>query len=215
MKRILTAFLSLVITLGAFNLVLAQPFEGYIEFRKTNLVESTYYKYSVKGNKVRVDEFENPNDKKPLATLLVDLDKKEMFALSHERNLYMKREYKAHDPKDPANEVSKTTNFKDILGKRCEQWRVRNEDKKTDIIYWVTPGNYKFFPQLLEVMGRKDNLATFYQQMDGIEGVFPMNATEYDLVRNVKGKLEVVNIQTQEMEGSQFELPPSYLEVHN
>ncbi len=216
MKRILTATLGLALVLGTFGLAKAQKsFEGYIEFRKTNLVESTYYKYSVKGNKVRVDEYESPKDEKPLATLLVDLDKKEMLALSHERNLYMKREYKAYDPSDPDSEITKTSNFKNVLGKRCEQWRVRNEKKKTDVIYWVTPGDYNFFPQLLEVMGRKDNFATFYQQLDDIEGVFPMSATEYDLVRNVKGKLEVVNIQSQEMDASQFELPSTYLEVHN
>lgn len=216
MKRILTATLGLMLTFGTFSLAMAQKsFEGYIEFRKTNLVESAYYKYSVKGNKVRVDEFESQKDDQPIATLLVDLDKKEMLALSHERNLYMKREYKPYDPADPNSKVTKTSNFKEILGKRCEQWRVRNEAKKTDVTYWVTPGDYKFFPQLLEVMGRKDNFATFYQQLDGIEGVFPMNAIEYDLVRNVKGKLEVVNIQSQTMDATQFELPSSYLEVHN
>ena len=59
MKRILTATIGLALVLGTFSSAIAQKgFEGLIEFRKTNLVESTYYKYSVKGNKVRVDEYE-------------------------------------------------------------------------------------------------------------------------------------------------------------
>lgn len=215
MKRILTLTLGLVFTLGTFSLAIAQgSFEGYIDFRKTNLEASTYYKYSVKGDKVRVDELDE-DGKTIVATLLVDLKKKEMLALSHDRNLYMTREYKPYEANDANMEQIKSENSKEILGKPCEQWRVRNEAKKTDITYWVTPGNFKFFPQLLDVMGRKDNFATFYQHLDGIEGAFPMLAVEYDLIRNVRGKLEVVNIQEQEMEASLFELPKSYLEVHN
>lgn len=215
MKRIFTFSLGLALILGTYSLTLAQKsFEGYIDFRKTDLTKSTYYKYSVKGDKVRVDEIDE-DGKTIVATLLVDLNKKEMLALSHERNLYMVREYKPYDSNDPEMKEIKSENNKMILGKKCEQWRVRNEAKKSDITYWVTPGNFKFFPQLLDVMGRKDNLATFYQHLGGIEGVFPMLAVEYDMVRNVKMKLEVVDIQEKEMAADLFELPKTYMEVHN
>lgn len=215
MKRILSITVGLILVLGSVTVVKAQKaFEGYIEFRKTNLESSTYYKYSVKGDKVRIDELDTDGET-VVATLLVDLSKKEMLALSHDRNLYMKREYKPYPADDPDMQEIKSGNKKMILGKNCEQWRIKNEAKKSDITYWVTPGNFKFFPQLLDVMGRKDNFATFYQHLSGIEGVFPMLAIEYDLLRNVRGKLEVVNIQEAEMEAEIFELPKSYLEVHN
>jgi hypothetical protein len=168
----------------------------------------------VKGDKVRVDEISEDGEE-VVATLLVDLSKKEMLALSHDRNLYMVRDYKPSVAKDPNMEVSKTQNSKEILGVKCEQWRVKNKVKNTEVSFWVSSGDYKFFPQLLDVLGRKDNFATYYQVMPGIDGVFPMSADERDLFRNVKGKLEVVSVQEKKMPSDLFELPKTYLEVHN
>jgi hypothetical protein len=68
----------------------AQEFEGSIYFTKSNMVDVTKYVYHVKGNMVRVDEMVEGSDKM-VAALLVNLETKEMIALSHERNLYMKR----------------------------------------------------------------------------------------------------------------------------
>ena len=130
MIRILTTAILGILLSGTMN-SLAQGFEGVIDFRKTNdLVESTYYRYSVKGDKVRVDEM--TEDDEIVATLLVDLEKKEMLALSHERNLYMVREYKSYEVSDPNMEVTKSQNSKVILGKKCEQWRVKNKKENTN-----------------------------------------------------------------------------------
>lgn len=192
----------------------AQSFEGVIDFRKNNMTDDVFYSYTVKGNKVRIDE-KNEDASNIIATMLVDLSSKQIFALSHERKIYMTREAKTTERVEGSPKVIRSGNRRFIGGKDCEQWRVRNDKDNTEISYWVTKGKYDFFIPLLGVLGRKDNFATFYIAIPDKEGYFPVDAVERDLQRNQKGRLEVLNITEKKLDDKLFVVPDNYIKVEN
>ncbi len=200
--------------LGCILTSFGQSFEGVIDFRKTNLAEKTYYSYTVKGNKVRIDE-KTEDGATIIATLLVDLSSKEVLALSHDRKLYMTREAKTTDRVAGSPKVIRSGNHRFIGESDCEQWRVKNEADNTEISYWVYKGNYDFFLPLLGILGRKDRFATYYLAIPDREGYFPVDAVERDAQRNEKGRLEVIKIEKKKLDDNLFVVPQSYMLVEN
>lgn len=187
----------------------AQGFEGSIHFTKSNMMDVTQYAYHVKGNMVRIDEMVEGSDEK-VATLLVDLESGDMFALSHERNLWMKRPSKDGESKAAGVEVKEGSLKRSIHGKNCSQYRVKSKDANREVMYWVTEGDYSFFPRLLEVLKRKDNFSTYYLNIDNLDGKLPVMAEENTLLREKKGFLQVDKIEEKELAAVLFEIPEGY-----
>ncbi|MGE0635093.1 MAG: DUF4412 domain-containing protein [Bacteroidia bacterium] len=210
MKKLFFTFLLFGFIASSF----AQSFEGIIDFRKTTGAEKVYYSYTVKGNKVRIDE-KTEDGKTLIATLLVDLNSKEILALSHDRKLFMKREAKTTERVAGSPKIVRSGNHRFIQGYDCEQWRVKNETENTEISYWVTKGNYDFFLPLLGVLGRKDRFATYYLSIPDREGYFPVDAVERDVQRNEKGRLEVLQIAEKKLDDNLFVVPKTYMQMEN
>jgi hypothetical protein len=210
MKKFFFTFLLFGFITSSF----AQSFEGVIDFRKTNGEEKVYYSYTVKGTKVRIDE-KSEDGKSIIATLLVDLNSKEILALSHDRKLFMKREAKTTERVAGSPKIVRSGNHRFIQGFDCEQWRVKNETEKTEISYWVTKGNYDFFLPLLGVLGRKDRFASYYLAIPDREGYFPVDAVERDIQRNEKGRLEVIQIAEKKLDDNLFVVPKTYMQMEN
>ena len=203
-----TLALILVAIVGAW----AQSFEGSIEFKRILPNDTSIYVYHVKGNKVRIDEMAS-DGKTVEGTMLVNLADKKMFALSHDRKLFMERPYKADDASKMNLEVERSGNTKYINGFECSQWRVKNREKDSEITYWVAEGNFDFFQPLLQTINRKDNFATFYLQVPNTKGFFPMLAVERTLLRDEKGRLQVTKINKKSLDASFMEIPKGYVKV--
>jgi hypothetical protein len=190
----------------------AQGFEGSIYFTKSNMLDVTQYAYHVKGNIVRVDEMVEGGDEL-VAALLVDLETEEMIALSHERNLYMVRPSRSEGISVIGAEVIEGQLKRSIHGLNCSQVRVKNKDADREVMYWVTEGDYAFFPKLLSILKRKDNFSTYYMSMDGLENKLPLMATENTLLRDKKGFLQVDRLEEKELDASLFKIPKGYEKV--
>jgi hypothetical protein len=190
----------------------AQTFEGSIEFKRILPNDTSIYIYHVKGNKVRIDEMAS-DGKGVEGTMLVNLADKKMFALSHDRKLFMERPFKADESSKMNLEVERSGNTKFINGFECSQWRVKNREKDSEITYWVAEGNFDFFLPLLQTINRKDNFATFYMQVPGTKGFFPMLAVERSLLRDEKGRLQVTKITKKSLDASFMEIPKGYVKV--
>lgn len=207
MKRIL-----LIAALAIPTLTMAQGFEGSIYFTRSNMTDVVKYAYHVKGDKVRIDEYDQNMDK-VIGTLLVDLSKEELLALSHQRQLFMERENRDYDPGFENSVAVSSGNQKNIMGMNCQQVRVKNADADREISYWVADGEFDFFPKLMKVLKRKDNFATYYMQIPDTGGKLPIHATERDLMRNQKGSLAIDKIEEQELAADLFEVPKDYYKV--
>lgn len=206
-KILALCFLSLA-TIGAS----AQGFEGSIYFTKSNMLDVTQYAYHVKGDMVRIDEMVEGSDEL-VAALLVNLETEEMIALSHERKLYMKRPKRTDDVTVEGAEIINGSLKRSIGGLNCSQVRVKNKSADREVMFWVTEGNYGFFPKLLNILKRKDNFSTYYLSIPELEGKLPLMAQENTLLRQKKGFLQVDMVETKELAASLFEIPAGYEKV--
>ncbi len=208
MRKLTLAILATFIGFTAFS----QSFEGTIEFKRLLPNDTAVYIYHVKGQKVRIDEMAE-DGKTVEGSMIVNLADKKMYALSHDRKLYMERPYKADNSGKMNLELEKSTNSKFINGYKCTQWRVKNKDKDSEITYWVAEGKFDFFLPLLNVINRRDNFATFYTQLPESVGFFPMLAVERNFLRDEKGRLQVTKVNAHNLDNSFLEIPKEYKKV--
>jgi len=207
------SFLSVVsLILVSITAAWAQTFEGSIEFKKILPNDTSIYVYHVKGNKVRIDEM-GADGKTLEGSMLLNLADKKIYALSHDRKLYMERPYKNEQTSKMNLEVERSANSKFINGFECSQWRVKNKDKDSEITYWVAQGNFDFFLPLLQLLNRKDNFATFYLQVPDTKGFFPMLAVERTLLRDEKGRLQVTKVSKKSPDAAFMEIPKGYVKM--
>ena len=207
-QKILAFCLFSLANLGAS----AQEFEGSIYFTKSNMLDVTQYAYHIKGDMVRIDEMMEGSDNL-VAALLVNLETEEMIALSHERKLYMKRPKRTDDVSVSGVEVVEGTLKRSIHGHNCSQVRVKNKSADREVMFWVTDGNYDFFPKLLKILKRKDNLSTYYLNIPGIESKFPLMAAENTLLRDKKGFLLVDRMEEKKLADALFSIPDGFEKV--
>ena len=207
MKKLL---LSALFGVAGMLAATAQSFEGMIEFKKQTTTDTVSYVYYVKGDKVRLDEIGNKS-KKVEGSFIIDLKTKQMLSLSHERKRYIEQ-----SPGTPATmngkaEVKKTGNTKTIQGTKCTEYEVINEEEKVKVTYWLASGNYNFFSRLLKVLNRKDKSAVYFQQITGVDGMFPFLSVQVNMETNTEEvKMEVTKIQKKSIDDSMFEVPKDY-----
>lgn len=210
MKTISTLLLAaLFIPFG----MMAQQFEGSIYFTKSNNTDVIKYAYHVKGDKVRIDEYEESADK-VIGSMIVDLTKEELVALSHQRQLFMEREQKPAKSMKGSTEVIESGNKKMIMDRSCRQVRVKSAQADREITYWVADGGFDFFPKLLSILKRNDNFSTYYMSLESTGGQLPIHATERDLMRNQVATLAIDKIEQKEMAADLFVIPKGYYEVN-
>lgn len=190
-----------------------QTFEGSIEMVKKSFYETSYYTYFVKGDKIRIEEF-NKN-KKLVNVLLVDIPSKKVMALNPERKIfkYVRKMPYVKADKDKY-EIIKTDYRKTINGYVCYQWRVKNKALNTEISYWVLESNLNFWYDLLKILDKTDNNSSFFLQIPGNHDVIPLLAVERTLVRDEKARTSVVEIESKELNKELFEIPKDYKLVY-
>ena len=178
------------------------------------MVDVTQYVYHVKGNMVRIDEMAEGSDEL-IATMLVNLESEDITALSHERNLYMKRP--SMDGESSAIDGAVVVNGqlkRSIHGVNCSQIRVKNKPADREVMYWVSDdAKYDFFPKLLSILKRKDNFSTYYMSIPDVGNKFPLMAEENTFLREKKGFLQVDKLEEKKLDESLFKIPKGYEKV--
>jgi hypothetical protein len=187
------------------------PFEGTINFMQVNGTDTSMYKYSIKGNNVRVDNFDI-RTKNNEGIYLIDLGAKKMTALSPVRKIYF--DQPAGAPAKPAGtpKVTKTANIKKINGYNCTEYDVTDADESTKIVYWLSAGHFDFFNNMLQILNRKDKFSEYYLAIPNTQGMFPMVATQYDMSGAVKGAMKASDVVKGAQSDDTFKIPAGYKE---
>lgn len=207
MKKKIFSFLALA---GMFFTASSQSFEGTIEFKKQTTTDTINYVYYVKGDKVRIDEI-GSKSKKAEGSFIIDLKTNQMISLSHDRKLYIEQGTGTPATMIGKAEVKKTGNVKTIQGYKCNEFAVKNADERVQVTYWLAAGKFDFFLRLLKVLNRKDKSAVYFQQLTGVEGMFPFLSTQVNLETNKdEVKMEVTKIEKKVVDGNKFEIPKDY-----
>ncbi|HBS86711.1 MAG: hypothetical protein A2W91_11835 [Bacteroidetes bacterium GWF2_38_335] len=211
-----------VFLLCAFNGLVAQPrvtpqqpdenkkaFEGSIKCVQQTMIDTLYYTYHVKGQKVRVDEHGKNNEVEN--SLLFDLDEKTIHAISPKRKLFMSIAVKPYVESDNDEyEIIKSKNNKVINGYNCYQWRVKNKKLNTEIAYWVAYDNFSFFEDFLKLWNRTENSAIFFLKIPDVMGFFPMLQVERTLLREERTRQSVVDVEKKQLNDNLFEIPKDF-----
>lgn len=189
-------------------------FEGKIDIVQKTCYETMYFTYLIQDDNVRIDKFDH--DHKILQSLIIDLSKEEVFILSPDKKLYTKLETTIDNSAETENfSISKTDNSKLVNGVKCNQWRVKNIDRNTEVAYWVVQDNYYFFNDLIKLLNRTDKTYEFFGKIPETHGFFPMLSVERTLLRKEKLRTSVVNIDEKKIDDSVFTIPEDYTIVRN
>lgn len=187
-----------------------QSFEGVIEFRESRIADTIDRVYYIKGDKVRLDEIGKKSGKVE-GSFIVNLKTNSMISISHDRKLFIE-----HGSGSPAimngkAEITKTKKTKKIHGYNCTEYIVKNTEDNTQITYWIANGKFDFFLKLLKVLNRKDKSVIYYQQLKGVEGMFPFLSSQVNLETGKEEvKMEVTKIQKKTLDTNLFEIPKDY-----
>lgn len=190
--------------------VSASDFEGVINMVRQSHYDTVYYQYYVKGNQVRIDEY--GKDDVIRNVLLVHLEERKVYAINTEKKLF--KELSANNGQVQADfenyTIQKTQNKKVINGFTCYQWRVRNEQRNSEIAYWVTKNGFDFYDRLLDVMRNFDNTSMFFRAIQDASGFLPLLAVERTLVRYEKERLIVTAIEHKPVDIQVFVIPKDF-----
>lgn len=207
MKHFLT---TVSLTLFFAANILAQGFEGTIEFTRKTTIDTTKYTYHVKGDMVRIEEV--GSNGQIAGIMIVNTKENKAKSLSPDRKLYMELE----SPNNKfvtinGSEVKKGKAPKTVAGYKCDEWTVNNKEQNTAITYYLAKENFDFFEGLLIALNRKDKFATYYQQLPETKSAFPFLAIEKDLsTGKEKAKLEVSKVTKKSIDTKLFEIPADY-----
>jgi len=188
----------------------SQTFEGVIEFRESRVTDTIDRVYYIKGDKVRLDEI-GKKSKKVEGSFIVDLKTSSMISLSHDRKLYIEQGSGTPAVMNGKAEITKTKNVKTIQGYKCSEYIVKNAEDNTQITYWIATGKFDFFLKLLKTLNRKDKSVVYFQQITGVEGMFPFLSLQVNLETGKEEvKMEVTKIQKKPLDANLFEVPKDY-----
>tara|TARA_Y100000589_G_scaffold317298_1_gene343150 strand:- start:80368 stop:81048 length:681 start_codon:yes stop_codon:yes gene_type:complete len=205
MKRFLQT-ITLLLFIAKASVLFA--FEGELTIERINYRDTTYYKYFVKDNLIRIDELNTKNEIQ--GTLLFDLNNQTILAVNHLRKVYIDYQPNTLSRDYSMSIVRKTTESKKINGFACEKWTVSNPALDTKAVFWVTDGKYDFFLQLLLLWQKKDRLTQYYLQIPASRGYLPILAEEYYKNGKLKSKLEITQVDKKKIDDSVFEIPSDY-----
>lgn len=211
MKKILT--ISAIFTLFAGAAFGQKAFEGEIDFWMYNNVDTTYYYYYVKGNHVKITNTD-PKTNNDQGYFLIDLSTKKTTALSAPfRHTYFDQPSPA--PVKPAGtpKVTKTGKEKTIMGMKCEEMVVQDDEEGLKVSFWVTTGGYDFFNPMMSILNRKDKFSEYWMAITNSKGMFPVEAYETDLQGASKGCMKATLIKAGTVSDGTFSIPQGYNKV--
>jgi hypothetical protein len=197
--------LFLLIGLSAFS----KDFEGVISFVKIDGQDTTFYKYFVKDNFVRVDDIKKDGNLN--GTMIVNIENLSIIMLSGINKFYINVPISNKELDDLDIDVKKTKEKKSVADKKCTLWVVTEKSSGGKYEYWVNNKyDYSFFNGLLRVLNREEPIAHAWVQMKVEDDAFPMIGIEYNAAGEIVRKIEVTKIEEKAIESSIFKLPDDY-----
>jgi hypothetical protein len=191
-----------------------ESFEGRIDVVQKTHYETSYFSYFVKNNNVRIDKFDA--DRNLIQSLIIRIDKQEVFILSPSKKLYTQLEISTTDTIESGNyKILKTENSRIINGAECYQWRVKNIERNTEVAYWVLQNSFYFFDELIKLLNKTDQTYAFFEKIPDNQGYFPILCVERTLLRKEKLRTHVVNINNEKLNESKFNIPEDYKTISN
>jgi hypothetical protein len=191
--------------------IIAQGFNGSIEFKYATQKDTTTNVYLVKDKKVKLDQFSKKGNTVE-GSFLFDLANKEIRFLNPKRKLWGKQKSETPQIINGTCVVTKGTATKTIAGMKCKEYTVKNTEENTVINYWITENKFTFFIPLIKLWNRKDKQSIYFGQIKNLpEGSMPMMSEERQISDGkLLTKLEVVKITPMVPDDAALDIPAGY-----
>lgn len=187
----------------------SQSFEGEIGFTKKTLNETYNYRYYVKNENVRIEEFDD--EKKLIGIVLVNINSYDAILINIDRKLFVDLEKNnVKLTKIQGMDIKNSSSMKKIAGYDCKEVVVKNKKENNEVVYYNHKANYSFFKGLLITLNRKDLASLYFQQIPDINDVFPFMAIEKDASGKVLTTFEVTDVVSKKVDDKLFEIPKGY-----
>lgn len=207
MKKIILVLLaSFTVSLG----LSAQEFEGMIEFKKQEgkrIDNSVWY---VKGDLVRVDEFE-PGTRILKGCRLINTKDQTAKYLDHKAKTWTEMILTMSDAPQGVT-VSESKNTKEILTYKTSEYMMRFPVDTMQLNYWVNFGKFGFFRPALKFMAFDNVFYEYYWQLPAKDNMMPMLVTRTNAKGEETGRLEVTRIDKKVIDAKLFDIPAGYSE---
>ncbi len=185
------------------------PFEGIIEFEKKTGSTAIQYKYHIKGDKIRIEDY--GTDGTLQGIMLVNTTTSKVFNLSPDRKLYSAVPHK-NPNMNVVVEINKTGKKMDVAGYSCTEYTVKCEAEQRITSFYVGGNEFDFFVPFLKTLKRKDKLSIYFQKLTGVDGMFPMMGIEKKLDGTVITQLKVTKVTKTGINDTDFDIPKDYKE---
>jgi hypothetical protein len=204
-------FLTFSFIVVCFSNLMSQSFNGIIEFKMITQKDTTNNVYSVKGQKVRLDQY-NKKTNVIDGSYLFDLAAKEINFLNPKRKLWGVQKSETAQVVRGECIVLKGSLTKTIAGIKCTDYIVKNAVENTVITYWIANGNYNFFAPMVKLRSGKDKQSVYYAQIKGLpDGSMPLLSEEKQLTDGkLLTRLQVTKINTAVPDDAVLTVPSDY-----
>lgn len=189
-----------------------QKFEGSINLERKTIYDTSFIKIHVKGNLVRLDEFDSKMNS--VSILIINLESEKVVALSPKRKLFY--EFRTKGLTQTSKEdttIIKTENRMMVNGYNCSLVRVKNISQDTETAFWVTQRNFSFFKSLNNILRNIKSDINLFSNLPEINGEFPMLTVERTLLRKEKMKVSVTEIKEGLLNVNMFKIPSDYQKI--
>ncbi len=211
-KRAIIIQLAIYLSLTVHALPNVKIFEGSIKLKKETVYDTSFVTIQVKGNQVRIDEYDG---KKNLVSIyILNLESEKVLALSPNQKLFY--ELKPSRTIQTVNEdttIKKTENRMMLDGHSCCQVRVKSVSHDTEVAYWVTENNFDFFKTMNRIIRKVKPDIDIFSYFPDINGLFPILTIERTLLRKEKMKILVTGISEMLLSESLFKIPLGYQKI--
>jgi hypothetical protein len=207
MKRLASALVGSFV----YCCAIAQGFSGTIEFRYSTQKDTTLNLYSVKNNRVRLDQY-SKRDKGIEGSFLFDLSAKEVKFLNPKRKLWGYQKNEAPQIVRGECTISKGSESRTIAGQKCTDYSVKNVSANTIITYWLADNQFNFFQPLVKLWNRKDKQSLYFGKLTELgEGAMPMLSEEKQISDGkLLTRLEVTRITNTPPADTTLDVPAGY-----
>jgi len=189
-----------------------QKFEGSINLKKETVYDTTFVTIQVKGDLVRLDEFDSK--KIIISILIINLENEKVLALSPKRKLFY--ELKPNRGNQPSKEditVLKTENRMVLDGYSCRQVRVKSISRDSETAFWVAQNNFVFFKSMNKILKNIKTDINIFSYFPDTSGIFPMLTVERTLLRKEKMNVLVTGIKEVVLSENLFKVPRDYQKI--
>lgn len=172
--------------------LLAQEFTGQLHYVQTTTYDTSQLIFYVDSLNPSVRIKTNDTD-----FLYAYSDQKQRFIVYN--NLTddvsnVKRKPFANDSSWKAP-INITGNYTYMLGIVSYQWRVKLPEQKLELSYWMSPGSYNLFNNLLIKFNFQNPLFLNYLNLPDCKHNLPIRMTERNLVRDIKMDYQLISIK--------------------